>query len=114
MSISNSMDIGIRDQIFFSVLYLLCMKTTVLNYRIIIEPDVQTGTKKPGFTAYCPSLGVADDGDTIEQAIERVTGAIQAYVDTLVEDKLPVPVDQPEKDIVTSTQVHVTGTFQFA
>ena len=47
------------------------MEKQVLNYRIIIEPDKQTGTGKPGFTAYCPTLGVADDGDTIEEALQN-------------------------------------------
>ena len=90
------------------------METKVLNYRIIIEPDKQTGTNKPGFTALCPTLGVADDGDTVEKAIENIRQAIQAYVDSLIEDKLPIPVDQPEKDIVTTTQINVSGKFQFA
>ena len=43
------------------------MQTTILNYRVIVEPDTQTGTDKPGFTALCPTLGVADDGDTVEE-----------------------------------------------
>lgn len=88
------------------------MNTKVLNYRIIVEPDEQTGTRKSGFTAYCPTLGVADDGDTIEQAIKNLRNAIKAYVDSLVEDKLPVPIDQPEKDIVTTTQINISGRFQ--
>lgn len=90
------------------------METKVLNYRIIIEPDEETGNGKVGFTAYCPTLGVADDGDTVEEAIKNVRGAIKAYVDSLIEDKQPVPVDKPEKDIVTITQISVTGRFQFA
>ena len=90
------------------------MKTTVLNYRIIIEPDEQTGTGKPGFTAYCPTLKVADDGNTIEETITHIQGAIKAYVDSLIEDSLPVPTDQPEQDIITSTQIQVNGNFQFA
>lgn len=81
------------------------MRTKVLNYRIIISPDDQTGTGKTGFTAFCPTLGVADDGDTIEEALENVKGAIQVYVDSMVEDKEPVPVDQPQQDIVTTTQI---------
>lgn len=88
------------------------METKVLNYRIIIEPDEQTGTGKPGFTAFSPTLGVADDGNTIEEALKNVRGAIKAYVDSLIEDKLPVPVDKPEKDIVTTTQINVTKQFQ--
>lgn len=88
------------------------METKVLNYRIIIEPDKQTGTGKSGYTAFCPTLGVADDGKTIEQAIENVRNAIQVYVESLIADNLPVPLDQPEKDIVTTTFINISGKFQ--
>lgn len=90
------------------------MKTKALNYRIIVSPDKQTGTGKAGFTALCPTLGVADDGDTIEEALENVKGAIQVYIDSLVKDKEPVPVDQPQQDIVTTTQVTAPPSLRFA
>ena len=90
------------------------MKRKVLNYRIIVSPDKQTGTGKPGFTALCPTLGVADDGDSIEEALVNVKGAIKAYVDSLAKDKQPVPVDEPEHDIVTTTQIDVSPRLQFA
>lgn len=90
------------------------MKTKALDYRIIITPDTQTGTGKAGFTALCPTLGVADDGDTIEEALKNVKGAIQVYVDSLVEDKERVPVDQPQQDIVTTTQVTAPPSLRFA
>ena len=98
---------------------LLCyttsaMETKVLNYRIIIEPDKQTGTGKPGFTAFCPTLGVVDDGDTVEEAIQHVRGAMKAYVESLIADKQPVPIDRPERDIVTTTQINVRRNFQIA
>jgi len=88
------------------------METKVLNYRIIVEPDTQTGTKKSGYTAYCPTLGVADDGQTIEKAIENVRGAVKAYVESLIADNVSVPIDQPEKDFVTTTSVNISGNFQ--
>ena len=90
------------------------METKVLNYRIIIEPDKQTGTKKTGYTALCPTLGVADSGETIEQAIKNVRNAIQTYVESLITDNLFVPLDQPDKDFVTTTFVNVPGNFQTA
>ncbi len=96
------------------MVYYARMQTTVLNYRVIVEPDTQTGTGKPGFTAVCPTLGVADDGDTVEEALTNVKGAIAAYVQSLIDDRIAVPVDQPERDIVTTTQVEVHGNFQFA
>jgi len=90
------------------------MKTRVLNYRIIVSPDKQTGTGKPGFTALCPTLGVADDGDTIDEVLVNVKEAIKVYIDSLVEDKQPVPVDEPEHDIVTTTQIEAPPSFRFA
>lgn len=90
------------------------MQTKILNYRIVIEPDQYTGTNKPCYTAYCPTLGVADGGDTIEEALKNVQGAIEAFVESLVEDKLPVPVDNLDGDIVTSTKVQVQGNVQYA
>lgn len=90
------------------------MQTTILNYRIIIHPDVRTGTNEPGFTAFCPTLGVADDGDTIDEALANVKGAIEAYVECLVEDGLPVPKDEPEHDVVTTAQVYIQGNIHFS
>lgn len=89
------------------------MKAKVLNYRIIVNPDKQTGTNKPGYTALCPTLGVADDGDTIDEAVANVKEAIKIYVDSLVEDKLSVPVDDTEHDVVTTTQIDAPSNFQF-
>lgn len=85
------------------------MQANVLNYRIIVEPDKQTGTNKPGYTAYAPTLGVADDGKTIEEAINNVRGAIEAFVMSLIEDDQPVPVDKIEEDFVTTAQISVSG-----
>lgn len=90
------------------------MQTTVLNYRIVIEPDKQTGTGKSWYCAYCPTLGVADDGKTIEEAIKNIRGAIEAYVQSLSADKLLVPVDEPERDIITTARVLIQGPIEFA
>lgn len=90
------------------------MRTKVLSYRIIVSPDKQTGTGKPGYTAFCPTLGVADDGGTVEEALRNVKGAIQAYVNSLIEDKQVVPVDYPQQDIVTTTQISTPSSLRFA
>ena len=90
------------------------METKILNYRIIVEPDTETGTGKAGFTAFCPRLGVADDRDSIEEALNNVHGAITAFVESLIADNKPVSVDKTEKQMVTTTQITVNGTFKFA
>lgn len=83
----------------------MIMHRMVLNYRVIVTPDQETGSGDSVFTAFCPTLGVADDGKTVEEALKNVQGAIKSYVDSLVEEDLPVPIDQPEHDFVTTTSI---------
>jgi predicted RNase H-like HicB family nuclease len=90
------------------------MQTTILDYRIIIEPDTYTGSNKPCFTAVCPTLDVSDGGDTIDEALEHIKTAIQVYVQSLIDDKKPVPTEQTNEQVVTQTQIKVQGNFQFA
>ena len=90
------------------------MKKELSNYRLIVSPHIQTGTGKKGFTALCPTLGVADDGDTIEEALTNVKGAINAYVKSLAEDKEIIPTDNPVKDFITTTQVEISNSLQIA
>lgn len=90
------------------------MKQTLLNYRVIVKPDTQTGTGKPGYTALCPTLGVADDGDTIDQALHNLQAAMQTYIDSLVEDNLPVPKDNPETETITTATINVLKPFKLA
>mgnify|MGYP001617004534 CR=1 FL=1 len=69
------------------------MEQTILNYRVIVEPDKRVGTNKKCFTAFCPTLGIADDGDTIDEALENIREGIQCYIEALVKDgeKVPTP-----------------------
>ena len=90
------------------------MKTRILNYRIIVTPDVRTGIDgKVGFTAFCPTLGVADDGNTIEESLKNIKEAIEMYVKSLAEDKEPIPIDQPESDFITTTQIVARSSLNF-
>ena len=90
------------------------MRAKILDYRVIVTPDEQTGGGEIGYTAFCPSLGVADDGDTIEEALKNVKGAIRVYVESLVKDREPVPVDHPQRDIVTTTQIFAPPSLRLA
>lgn len=67
------------------------MNTKILNYRVIIEPDRETGTDKPGFTAYCPTLGIADDGDTVDEALENIKAMIEFHLNSLKEEGKDIP-----------------------
>lgn len=80
------------------------------NYRVIIEPDEETGTGKACFTAYVPTLGIADSGDTIDEALKNAEEGIRCYLEALVKDGEPIPEsDDVERDLVTSATVPISA-----
>jgi predicted RNase H-like HicB family nuclease len=81
------------------------MQRTLLNYRIIIEPEVRG--KKTVYSAYCPTLGVADYGDSIDEVLKSIKYGLDLAVESLVEAGKEIPIDEPEKQMVTSAQVRV-------
>lgn len=82
------------------------MEKRVLNYRIIIEPEkYEDGSTV--YTAYCPTLNIADYGDTIEDALTSIQEGIELAIQSLAKEKKEVPIDHVEKQIITSTEVHI-------
>lgn len=72
-----------------------------MEYKIILEPDPEDG----GFVVHCPALpGCYSQGDTKKEAVENIREAIEAYIESLKKDKLPVPkAVEPE---IVSVTVH--------
>lgn len=90
------------------------MEKNVLNYRIIIEPSQRTGTNEKCFVAYCSTLGIADDGDTIEEALVNIKEGIECFVEGLVKIGQEIPQDNIEEAIITSTKLEFKTKPQFA
>lgn len=90
------------------------MKTTLLNYSIIIEPDTETGTNKPGYTAYCPVLGVADDGDTIEEAQLNIKKTIEFHLACLAKEGEEIPAPSSPQGFLTTVQIPFSGRPTFS
>ena len=84
------------------------MQTRVLNYRIIVEPEKQG--KKTVYNAYCPTLGLADYGDSIDQAIKNIKALIKFHIESLLERRLDVPQEDVSEEIITSTTVSIKGS----
>ena len=82
------------------------MQRKVLNYRVIIEPEKYPDGSKV-YNAYCPTLGVADYGDSVEEVMESIRDGITLAVESLAKEKKEIPQDKIEEQIVTSTQVEV-------
>jgi predicted RNase H-like HicB family nuclease len=68
------------------------------NYTIVLDPDLEEG----GYTVTVPALpGVVTQGETVEQCQERAREAIELYIETLIEDGLPVPEEQTPPQVLT-------------
>lgn len=78
-----------------------------VEYRVVIAPDVRTGSGERCFTAFVPALGIADDGDTVEEARDNIQKMIAFHLECLRREKQPVPVEQPLADFVTTARVAV-------
>jgi predicted RNase H-like HicB family nuclease len=62
-----------------------------LNYTAVFELQPEGC-----YTVTVPALpGCVTQGDTLEEAREMVKDAIQGYVESLLQDGLPVPTDKP-------------------
>ncbi|MEK7617218.1 MAG: type II toxin-antitoxin system HicB family antitoxin [Patescibacteria group bacterium] len=79
------------------------MQKQVLNYRIIIEPEKQG--KNTVYNAYCPTLGVADYGDSIDEVLKSIKDGIELAVEYLRDEGKEVPVDIVDKQVVTTQMV---------
>ena len=84
------------------------MVKQVLNYRIIIEPE-KVG-KKMAYNAYCETLGLADYGYSVDEAIKNIKSLIKFHIECLLEDGLEVPTENIEEEIIMSTKVLIEGS----
>lgn len=55
------------------------MEKNILNYRIIIEPE-KYDDGSTVYVAYCPTLGISDYGNTIEEVLESIKDGIKLAV----------------------------------
>ncbi|MDP2743515.1 MAG: type II toxin-antitoxin system HicB family antitoxin [Dehalococcoidia bacterium] len=68
-------------------------KAKGLRFRvpIVVEPDT------PGFHAYSPALkGLLVDGDTEQEALANAKEATILYLECLIEDGSPIPLEAVE------------------
>jgi predicted RNase H-like HicB family nuclease len=58
-------------------------------YTVIVEKG-----RESGYIAYAPALkGCVSQGETREQVLKNIKEAMEVYVETLLEDGLPVPTE---------------------
>ncbi len=82
----------------------------ILDYRVVIKPDKRLNSNKLCFIALCPTIGVADDGETVQEALENIRKTIVFHLKCLQEENKEIPVDKPGEELVTNSQVKLSFT----
>lgn len=60
-----------------------------MKYTVILEKGNESG-----YVIYAPALkGCVSQGETREEAMNNIKEAMEAYIETLLEDGLPVPTE---------------------
>lgn len=88
------------------------MQKKILNYRVIIEPEKY----KDGsivYTAYVPSLGVSDYGDSVEGVLQSIKDGIQLAIESLAEEGKEIPIDNIDKQIIANAQISTSRKLNF-
>lgn len=83
---------------------------TILDYRVVLRPDKRLGSNKSCYVAFCPTLGVVDDGDTPQEALDNLQNTILFHVECLQKEHQEIPVDRPNEELVTNTQISFSST----
>lgn len=65
------------------------------RFKVILEPEVDGG-----YSVHVPALpGCASQGETIEEALANIKEAIELYLWSLKDDKLPIPESDVEVEL---------------
>ncbi len=82
----------------------------VQNYRLVVEKEAVKGKKNRFvYSAYCPALGLADFGSTIDKAIENITKLISFHIESLISLGQRVPSEHDATTVITSVSVPVSA-----
>lgn len=90
------------------------LNAKVLDYTVLVNPDVRSGSGMTSFTAYCPVLQVYSEGSSVEEALKNIKEAIDVNLEAMAEDGLEIPTEQVNGRLVTSARVNVPTGARFA
>lgn len=76
-----------------------------LEYRIVIAPDVRTGSRRTCFTAFVPVLGIAAEGDTVEEARENAKNLITFHLESLKKEGAALPIEVVTHEFITTARI---------
>lgn len=89
------------------------MKQKVLDYTVVIEKEVRSGTKIPCYTAYVPVLGIATEADTLDLVKKAIQEMMKFHLESLADEGEEIPV-QKESSIITKLSTLLPRNAQIA
>jgi predicted RNase H-like HicB family nuclease len=81
------------------------MDKIILDYRIIIETE-KDEVGNTVYVAQCPTLGISDYGDSVDEVLKSIEDGIQLAVEFLAKEQKEIPTDKISSQIITSTQIN--------
>jgi len=105
---------GAKNKIVWTMYNLVMLNTKVLDYTVLVSPDVRSGTNEASFTAYCPVLQVFSEGSSVETALKNIQEAMELAVEVMIEDEREIPTEQINGRLVTNARVNVPFGAKFA
>lgn len=82
------------------------MNKRIADYTVIFERQKRVGSDEECYVAFVPVLGIATDGDTLEESQKAIKSLIQFHVDSLVGEREEVPVES-QAPFVTRIQTNL-------
>ena len=76
-----------------------------LEYKILITPDTRIGTKRLCYTAFVPVLGIAVDGNTVEETFENAKALIRFHLESLRKEDRPIPMENSSGEFITTARI---------
>lgn len=96
----TSVDENANLAVSFNPNHMLSMVKKMFKFDVIIHPQIEGG-----FSAEVPALpGCYSEGETLDEVEKNIEEAVELYLETLEEKKLPLPSKKPKK----SFQIQVT------
>lgn len=80
------------------------MKQQLANYTVVFEKQKRMGTDISCYMAYVPILGIATEGDTLEETEREIQSLIQFHIQSLVEEGKQIAVES-HPSLVTRLEV---------
>ncbi len=78
-----------------------------LEYKVLITPDIRTGSQARCYTAYVPILGISTSGDTVEEAFGNAKELIAFHLESLRKERAVLPIEKSSEEFIATARIAV-------